>query len=196
MAEFLYDVFISHAYEDKSTFANMFAATLKQKGLKVWYSGFELKLGDSIAGSINHALLEARFGIVIISPVYLGKQWAMNELKALLSQHTEGRILPVLHQISVQKAKAHLPVLADIYAVSSNKGLQVVVNKVLQAVKGKRKYVRKKAKSPAGKKRKKTDPKSNVNITDSGTITLGGNVSINTKQFTGRDHLSVDKKKK
>lgn len=176
----------------------MLAATLKQKSLKVWYSGFELQIGDSIAGRINQALIEARFAIVVISPIYLEKQWAMAELKALLNQGPEGRILPVLHNISVQKARKHLPILTDIYAVSSNKGLQVVVNKVLQVVKGKRKYTRKKAAEPVKRKKKgKTAPKSDVNISDSGFITLGGgNVSINAGQFIGRDSISDLKKKK
>lgn len=199
MAKYLYDVFISHAYEDKNSFANELALALKQKGLRVWFSGFELKLGDSIAGSINEALLQARFGIVIISPIYLRKKWAMAELKALLSQGDEGRILPLLHRISVKRLQLHLPVLSDLYSISSSKGLPTVVNKILQVTNGKRKYERKAA--SAGKKEKASvkstvmKPGNSSSVSESGFIALGGTVSINTKQFTGRDHYSTKKKK-
>ena len=137
MAEISYDVFISHAFEDKNDFANELALALKKKGLKVWYSGFELKLGDSIADSVNKALKGAKYGIVVISPIYLKKQWAMSEFNALLTQEAErNRILPILHNISVDEIKELLPVLADRYAVSSDKGLEFIVNKVMEVIKG------------------------------------------------------------
>lgn len=130
-----YDLFISHAFEDKNAFANDLALELTKAGLKVWYSGFELKLGDSIAGSINKALKNATFGIVVISPVYLKKRWAMNELNALLAQEAEqNRILPILHTITIDEIKVDFPILADRYAISSDQGMDLVVKKVLQVM--------------------------------------------------------------
>lgn len=184
-----YDVFISHAYEDKSSFVNELAVSLKTKGLRVWYSGSELKLGDNITTSVNHALKEAKFGIVIISPIYLKKRWAMNELNALFSSETDhNRILPILHNITVAEIRKHLPVLADRYAISSEKGMQIVTNKVLQVVKGKRKYT-KKTGATAGKKAKKskTGKAPSHIISDAGFITLGGSPAINAQHIAGRD---------
>lgn len=133
-----YDVFISHAFEDKNTFTNALALALKEKGLKVWYSGFELKMGDSITSSVNNALKNAKYAVVVISPVYLGKTWAMNELQALFAGEAgDKRILPILHQLSVDDIKTHLPVLADRYAISSDSELGVIVNKILEVVTGK-----------------------------------------------------------
>lgn len=130
-----YDVFISHAFEDKTSFVNELAMELTKSGLKVWYSGFDLKLGDSISGSINEALKRSAFGIVVISPVYLQKQWAMNELNALFAQETgQYRILPILHNITVDEIRKHFPILADRYTVSSEKGMDFIINKVLQAM--------------------------------------------------------------
>ncbi|HTF06237.1 MAG TPA: toll/interleukin-1 receptor domain-containing protein [Bacteroidia bacterium] len=130
-----YDVFISHAFEDKNSFANELAMELTKSGLKVWYSGYQLKLGDSIAGSINQALKGATFGIVVISPIYLKKQWAMNELNALFAQETEQiRILPILHNITVEGIKEHFPILADRYTISSEAGMDTIVKKVWQAM--------------------------------------------------------------
>lgn len=130
-----YDVFISHAFEDKAAFANELAAELKRSGLKVWYSGFHLQLGSSIAGSINEALKDAAFAIVVLSPIYLQKQWAMNELNALLAMETRSkRILPILHEITIDEVKALFPIVADRYAVPSTAGMEVIIKKVRQAM--------------------------------------------------------------
>jgi hypothetical protein len=136
MKEQQYDIFISHAFEDKASFSDKLAEELKKNNLSIWYSGHELKLGDSIADSITKALNSSRYGIVVISPSYIEKHWAMSELNALLAQAaSRSRILPVLHGLSIDEARHHLPLLADRYAVSSGKGMQVVVEKVVQAVK-------------------------------------------------------------
>jgi hypothetical protein len=135
MAEPLYDVFISHAFEDKLAFADKLAAELQKAGLKVWYSGFELRLGDSIAGSVNKALKSAAFGIVIISPLYLQKQWAMNELNTFFAQETkQNRIIPILHNITVDEMRAHIPILADRYSIASSHGTETIAKKIVLAM--------------------------------------------------------------
>ena len=47
-----YDVFISHASEDKEEVVRPLANALKDEGLSVWYDEFELKIGDSLRGKI------------------------------------------------------------------------------------------------------------------------------------------------
>ncbi|CAN5832971.1 hypothetical protein BH11BAC7_BH11BAC7_33330 [soil metagenome] len=200
MTEISYDVFISHAFEDKNAFANELALALKKQGLKVWYSGSELKLGDSIMDSVNNALKAATYGIVIISPIYLEKQWAMSELKALFAQEADrNRILPILHNITIDEIKNDLPILADRYAISSGKGLQIIVNKVMQVVKGKRKYTVKKAKpgtAKSGTAKKKNKKTSETKNTNTGFIALGGTMNIKATNIAARDINIQNKKKK
>ena len=188
MTATVYDVFISHAYEDKDPFVNELALALKKSGLKVWYSGFELKIGDSIAENVNAALRDAKYSLVIVSPVYLEKQWAMAELNALFSQEAErNRILPILHHISVRQIQKRIPILADRFAISSGKNMAVIVNKIVQVVKGKRKYTRKNSgpeKKPA--KKKKQSPKGAA-VSNAGFITLGGTINIKGGQVAGGD---------
>lgn len=81
-----YDVFISHASEDKEEVAQPLAEQLKQVGLEVWLDEFELKLGDSIRRKIENGLAESRFGIVILSPDYFRKEWPQKELDALIAK--------------------------------------------------------------------------------------------------------------
>ena len=79
-----YDVFISHASENKADVALPLANLLKRQGIKVWLDSFELKLGDSLSRSIDQGLSESRFGIVILSPEFLRKDWPRRELDGLV----------------------------------------------------------------------------------------------------------------
>lgn len=63
----LYDVFISHASEDKDEVVRPLATALKNLGLRVWYDEFELKIGDSLRRKIDQGLSRSRFGVVVIS---------------------------------------------------------------------------------------------------------------------------------
>ena len=64
----VYDVFISHASEDKEEVVRPLANALRKAGLKVWYDEFELHIGDSLRRKIDQGLEKIRFGIVVISP--------------------------------------------------------------------------------------------------------------------------------
>lgn len=175
MAEIAYDVFISHAFEDKNTFTNALAVELKKKGLKVWYSGSELKLGDSIMLNVNNALNSAKYAVVVISPIYLEKTWAMNELRALFAQEADHkRILPILHNISIEEIKKYLPLIADRYAISSTVGQEFIVAKILEVVTGEKDNTDKRNSSPQSSK-KSSNP-------DGGFITLGRNPANSSAQ--------------
>lgn len=103
-----YDVFISHAYADRSTFSNELAFALKNAGLKIWYSGFELQSHAPIGAGLRAALREVHYGILIISPAYLQLPWAIKQLNALLrSPRYSKRLLPVYLGIDKLKAAAH-----------------------------------------------------------------------------------------
>lgn len=68
-----YDVFISHASEDKDCVVRPLAHALRIKGLNVWYDEFELKIGDSLRRKIDQGLSRSRFGIVVISRSFIKK---------------------------------------------------------------------------------------------------------------------------
>lgn len=193
MSKPFYDVFISHAYEDQNEFASQLALELKKKGLSVWYSGFELTLGASITTSVNEALIKSRYGVVLISPVYLTKKWAMKELEALFGQETEeNRVLPVLHGMSVDTFRAKMPLLADRYAISSRRGVDYVVKRILQAIKGEAGPVKKK-KSKAKKVARRKSPPGGMNIQNAGVIVLGGTAKVGN---AAGGNMSVRKRKK
>ncbi len=116
-----FDVFISHASEDKDDFVRPFAELLRDQGLKVWYDEFELKIGDSLRQHIDKGLINSRYGIVILSKAFLEKSWTNYELNSLVAKEIEGKkvILPIWHNISKDDVLRYSPMLADKFALSS-----------------------------------------------------------------------------
>ncbi len=134
-SEGAYDCFICHAGADKKDFVDELAARLKQH-CKVWYAGFELKIGDSLAGKIDEGLTKSRRGVVVLSRNFFGlrRRWPRKELNALVSKAQERAVLPVWHRITHDEIATHSALLADIFAVESSEGMDVVVRKLLDSM--------------------------------------------------------------
>ena len=133
MEKFKWDAFISHASEDKEEIAIPLTQALKNKGLKIWLDKQELSLGDSLRRKIDEGLANSRFGIVILSEHFFNKEWPQKELDALISRE-DGRekvILPIWHKISFSEIKKYSPLLSSKLAVSSDEGIDVVVDKLV-----------------------------------------------------------------
>lgn len=128
-----YDVFVCHASEDKG-FVEPLAQALIDKGLKVWYAPFELKIGDSLRQEIDRGLTNSRYGIVVLSEAFFTKNWPQSELDALASrQNEEGRkvILPIWHDIEADLVRKHSPLLESLLAARSRDGFESVVSQIL-----------------------------------------------------------------
>ena len=110
-----YDVFISHASEDKDSVVRPLAIALKNKGVNVWYDEFELKIGDSLRRKIDHGLSKSKFGIVVISRSFIKKGWTNYELDGLMTKAISGQqiLLPIWHDITKQEVIDYSPSLAD-----------------------------------------------------------------------------------
>jgi hypothetical protein len=131
-----WDVFISHASEDKDGFVRPLAELLSARGLKVWYDELTLTLGDSLRRSIDKGLAQSRFGIVVISPDFIRKEWPQRELDGLVAKEVASgkAILPIWHGVTYNDVVAFSPPLADRLAVSSAAGLEKVANQILRAI--------------------------------------------------------------
>lgn len=132
-----YDAFISHAVEDKIPIANDLCAKLEAAGLKIWYSGKELGVGDSIDKTIQNGLNRSRYGIVIFSPTYLAKNWTIREFYTLLAKEIEEHkvILPVLYNITLDDLKNKDLLMADRFAVNADKGMDFVAERLVKEIK-------------------------------------------------------------
>lgn len=82
--KYKWDVFISHATEDKESFVRPLALALRSYGLKVWYDEFTLDIGDKLRESIEAGLRDSRYGIVVVTPFFAGKHWTENEFVCII----------------------------------------------------------------------------------------------------------------
>lgn len=110
-----YDVFISHATEDKNEVVRPLANALKELGLVVWFDEFELKIGDSLRRKIDKGLANSRFGIVVLSRSFIKKGWTNYELDGIISKSVSGEqiVLPIWHNITKQEVLDYSPSMAD-----------------------------------------------------------------------------------
>src|SRR4051794_22526388 len=122
-----YDVFICHAHEDKEQVVRPLAEALRKRSLRVWYDDFELRIGDSLAESIDKGLKESDFAVVVLSPSFFGKAWPKKELDALAAgERLKGvpRILPIWHDVTASQVRSQSPLLADRLAIETDQGLE------------------------------------------------------------------------
>lgn len=99
-----YDVFVSHAWEDKADFVEAFVQALKDREIKVWYDKSKIKWGDSMRARIDDGLRKSKFGVAILSPNYIaeGKYWTKAELDGLFQMESiNGKtLLPIWHNLT------------------------------------------------------------------------------------------------
>jgi hypothetical protein len=117
-----WDAFISHAVEDQKGFVRNLAETLTRLGLSIWYAETALQVGDSLSASINKGLADSKYGIVIISPYFMGKRWTKWELASLVNrQNSEEQnvILPIWHGVTKDDVIAFSSPLVDLIALNT-----------------------------------------------------------------------------
>lgn len=120
-----YDVFISHASEDKDSFVRPLADILEQSGLTVWYDEFSLRPGDSLSASIDKGIQESRYGLLVLSPHFLCKNWTDYEYRSLLSRQIDGEriIIPLWYGVGKEDVKKYSLFLADIMGIAARPGV-------------------------------------------------------------------------
>lgn len=118
-----YDVFVSHAFEDKEDFVDDLVFEMRKLDLKVWYDTDKLKWGDSMREKIDRGLSKSRFGVVVLSPNYIAehKYWTKAELNGLFQVETiNGKtILPIWHNLIKKQVVEYSPIIADRKALTT-----------------------------------------------------------------------------
>lgn len=82
-----YDVFVSYAHQDMP-FVDELVRHLKTKNrrLNVWFDHGALRLGDSFSNSVQEALEQSKYFLLVISPGYLNSPWANFEMGVALGR--------------------------------------------------------------------------------------------------------------
>jgi hypothetical protein len=132
-----YDVFISHAYEDKEDLVTPLAHLLSGIGVTVWYDEFSLKVGDSLSRSIDRGLASSRYGVIVISKYFITKPWPEYELRGLVSKEI-GRdkvVLPVWYNVTRDEVLNFSPPLVDKLALDASRlSLGQIAVKLLEVI--------------------------------------------------------------
>jgi hypothetical protein len=131
-------IFLSHASEDQPDFVRPLAEALSgfPKEFKVWYSEYELTLGDRLLAKIDEGLKNCDYGVVILSPNFFAKRWPREELEGLFQLETTERkvILPIWKDISESEVRSFSPILASRLGADAGAGIPKIVEDIRRAV--------------------------------------------------------------
>ena len=119
-----YDVFISHANQDKEELIEELYQSLQKLGISIFYDKESLEWGDNWKERILNGTKKAEFAIIVISENFFDREWTERELSEFLNrQNRNGQklILPIVHNITMQQLQAKYPNVADIQAIDSSK---------------------------------------------------------------------------
>jgi hypothetical protein len=134
---FDFDVFVSHASEDKAGFVRPLVDQLADAGLSVWFDESTLRPGDSLVQSIEAGLARSRFGVVILSQAFFGRHWPRAELDGLTNRELatgERILLPVWLDVDADDVRGYSPLLADRYAIIGNRGVEYVASALARRI--------------------------------------------------------------
>jgi len=130
-----WDIFISHASEDKEFVRSLFDA-LEELGLRVWFDETILNAGDSLRRSIDQGLSKSQYGIVVLSKNFFAKEWPQKELDGLVARE-DGRekvIIPIWHNVTVDEVRRFSPPLSDKLSLPSNIPVTVIAEKIARTI--------------------------------------------------------------
>src|SRR5690348_13769947 len=127
-----WDIFISHANEDKDTFARGLAKELQEAGWRVWYDEFSLSAGESLREAIDKGISESLVGVVILSPNFFRKHWTAAELNGMFSTAVvQGKTLvPIWLDVTASEVTKYSPMLADKVALKAEQGFREIAQKL------------------------------------------------------------------
>src|SRR6478752_2539668 len=110
----LRDVFLCHAWDDRSGAAKELHDLLESSGVKVWFSEKDVGLGVPLLRAIDKGLANSRIGIVLVTPALLRRLpkegIADKELSALLALE---RLIPIVHETTYEALREVSPLLAS-----------------------------------------------------------------------------------
>ena len=119
-----YDVFISHANKDKSDYVDELYLILRKLGISIFYDSDVLSWGDNWKQVILDGTEKSEFAIIVISENFFGREWTERELEEFLKrQNANGQkiVLPLLHNVTIDKLVEKYPDLGDIQMISTDK---------------------------------------------------------------------------
>ena len=118
-----WDVFLSHAGEDKA-FAAILHKRLLKVGLRSFFDKESLLAGSDVPQSLEAAVRSTQIAVVLLSEEFFQKDWPQQELRWFLDdfEATRCQLVPVFLTITHERAK-ELTSGTDLHAVCKIKGM-------------------------------------------------------------------------
>lgn len=108
------DVFLCHAWDDRSGAAKELHDLLETRGVSVWFSEKDVPLGTPLLREIDKGLAKSRVGIVLVTPALLRRLAAEGiadkELSALLARDL---LVPIVHDTTYEALREVSPLLGS-----------------------------------------------------------------------------------
>lgn len=108
------DVFLCHAWDDRSGAAKDLHDLLVARGVSVWFSEKDVALGTPLLREIDKGLAKSRVGIVLVTPALLRRlpqaSIADKELSALLARDL---LVPIVHETTYEALRDVSPLLGS-----------------------------------------------------------------------------------
>ena len=96
-----YDVFISYAHQDRRWVQDWLLPRLEEAGLKVCSDIRDFEVGVPVLQSMEKAVTQSRFTLLVLSPDYLSSEWTYREellVRALDPAGRQRQVIPLLHR--------------------------------------------------------------------------------------------------
>lgn len=113
-----FDVFISHASEDKADFVEPLSKILKEHNISIFYDKDSIDWGGSIPTKIDKGILHSKICLLVISPNFIRKKWPQREKDAFMMLDDK-KILPIWHKVSKDEVQNFSPTLAALNAINT-----------------------------------------------------------------------------
>ncbi len=130
-----YDIFISHASEDKAAIARPIYAACETLGLKVFLDEDHIAWGQSFTKKINTALGAARTILAVVSSNSVTKAWPLAEMNTALGFEVDGK-KNVIAMMVGRPDLSHLPLMRGKRWIDWNGDAGAVAKILFDAVKG------------------------------------------------------------
>jgi hypothetical protein len=133
-AAIVYDCFISYAGEDCEVVKGIVGA-LEAAGAKVWWDKGQIRLGDHLTQKIDEGLSQSRYGLMVISPAFVGKHWPESVAnRTIRAGHRV--ILPVLLGMEHEVFASTYPLLGDIVSTTFRGDFTALAIEIVDAMDG------------------------------------------------------------
>ncbi|MGW2684623.1 DUF1883 domain-containing protein [Streptomyces sp. NPDC001414] len=134
-----WDVFISHASEDKAAVARPLRDALTARGVAVGLDEAQMRIGHSLRRKIDEGIRFSRFGVVVLSESFFAKGWTNHELDGLVTRTVAGEqsLSPIWHNLTADAVRGYSPSLADKLAMTTGQySIEEIAEQIADVVKG------------------------------------------------------------